>query len=193
MGNKEEPHVNTSLLSWLICSFMWFKSCKNLCKQPNSLPLLHIVYNIYNNIFFRFYFEWESPSRWAGRRNNGWRDTQPVIWGGRTSNLFNIIREMTLRSERRWIPPRTANRNNGAVLIVTLQSGAQSAIRGGLIRGGERWMTLWKGHCTLYLEILIFPTPGLLREFEITWEPDRKSTTLVWLQTFRMVIFSQAH
>lgn len=138
--------------------------------------------------------ESKSPSSWAGRRDNGWMDTmQAVIVGGRTSNLFNIIREMTLSSEKRWIPPRMANRNNGAVLIVTLQSGTQWAIRGGLIRGVERWTTLWKGHCTLYLEILIFPTPGLLREFEIKWEWDGKSTTLVWLRTFWTVIFSQAH
>lgn len=137
--------------------------------------------------------EWKSSPSWAERRDKGWMDTQPVIGGGCTSHLFNIIREMTLRSEKRWIPPWTANRNNGAVLIVTLQSSTQWAIRGGLIRGVERWMTLWKGHCALYLEILIFPTPGLLREFEIKWKWDRKSTTLVWLQTFWTVIFSRAH
>lgn len=93
--------------------------------------------------------EWKSPPSWAERRDNGRIDTQPVIGGGHTSNLFNIIREMTLRSEKLWNSPWTANRNNGAVLIVTLQSGTQWAIRGGLIRGVERWMTLWKGHCTL--------------------------------------------
>lgn len=142
----------------------------------------------------RFYFLSEGVhSVKQKERDNGRIDTQPVIGGGRTSNLFNIIREMTLRSEKRWISLWTANRNNGAVLIVTLQSGTQWAIRGGLIRGVERWMTLWKGHCTLYLEILIFPTPGLLREFEIKWGWDRKSTTPVWLRTFRTVIFSQAH
>lgn len=128
------------------------------------------------------YFFESSPS-WAERRDNGRIDTRPVRGGGRTSNLFNIIREMTLRSEKRWIPPWTANRNNGAALIVTLQSGTQWAIRGGLIRGVERWMTLWKGHCALYLQILIFPTLGLLREFKRKWRWDRKSTTPVWLQT----------
>lgn len=70
------------------------------------------------------------------------------------SNLFNTVKEMTLRSQKCWISPQTANRNNGAVLIVTLQSSTQRAIRGGLIRGVERWKTVWKGHCALYLEFL---------------------------------------
>lgn len=78
-------------------------------------------------------------------------------WPEPHSNLFNTVKEMTLRSQKCWISPQTANRNNGAVLIVTLQSSTQRAIRGGLIRGVERWKTVWKGHCALYLEFLIFP------------------------------------
>lgn len=42
------------------------------------------------------------------------------------ANLLNIVREVTLRSEECWGSPQTANRNNGAVLIVTLQSSTAS-------------------------------------------------------------------
>lgn len=92
-------------------------------------------------------------------KKDGWMDIYTASrsrWPLPRSNLFNIVKEVTLRSEKCWIYPQTANRNNGAVLIVTLQSSTQWAIRGGLIRGVERWTTLWKGHCTLYLEFLIF-------------------------------------
>lgn len=94
------------------------------------------------------------------KKRDGWMaqyTARQRRWSQTRSNLFNTVKEMTLRSKKCWISPQTANRNNGAVLIVTLQSSTQRAIRGGLIRGVERWKTVWKGHCTLYLEFLIFP------------------------------------
>lgn len=111
-------------------------------------------------------------------------------WPEPHSNLFNTVKEMTLRSKKCWISPQTANRNNGAVLIVTLQSNTQRAIRGGLIRRVERWKTVWKGHCALYLEFLIFPASRPLCK---RGKKKRKSTTPAWLQTFWIAIFSPTH
>lgn len=39
---------------------------------------------------------------------------------------------MTLRSEKRQFSPQTENRNNGAALIVTLQSGTQRGDQRGI-------------------------------------------------------------
>ena len=138
---------------------------------------------------FIFWVRELHPSRLGERRGrtDGRMKTWLIVVGGhgRRANLFKIVREVTLRSEECWIYPQMGNRNNGAVLIVTLQSSTQWTIRGGLIRGVERWATLWKGHCTLYLEFFfIFPW---------TWTKGKerpKSATPVWLWTFSKVIFS---
>lgn len=133
---------------------------------------------------FIFWLKEFYPTQLSGKKGwmEGWMDeylASRTRWPPPLSNLFNNVREVTLRSEKCWIYPQTANRNNGAVLIVTLQSSTQRAIRGGLIRGVERWTTLWKGHCTLYLEFLIFSTLRLLCERGIKWKKEKYNSYVI--------------
>lgn len=91
--------------------------------------------------------EWQFHPTQKEERNETAQEREEEKGGVvRHFNLFNIERWPQVQEAPNF---KTENRNNGCVLIVTLQALAQPGTEGDWLKGRERWVTLWKGHGTL--------------------------------------------